>query len=410
MFGPFRLPGVEENERSYGLEELQAPSHADHAAAAQALFKALGAEIRHGEDTNRLLQIYPLAEAFGTTRREVEDRLRLWLERIGWQYKIFGPDEAGNGWTNPDFLRESYHTRTVWIFQPSVPAGSFRDYAYTLAWRVTHEVAHALVNDQLVARYGILGRRLGRLGKRKVYRAEGRPQLATTPLTLSEVLRAVEWEHHAFRKQREILETEFGIRITDEAFAKENLVNTADATYRCLTGHFSSPGDLGVVPTALDPEEVITRSTDLLWWAAWELGVATLQGGGVGARYLKVTVPLPIADEAGARFPAHIRRWFESRLREIGAGFRRHGVVEGVREKGAGTSDSGAFVVYTATIPVDRFPDVAELVKQAHTSYRQVIELEVTPVEHFLFGGGEAEMPDLTAETIPRRQDLRRAS
>src|SRR5437867_1909251 len=132
---PFALPGIDPGERSYGLEELQNRAHPEHSCATQALFRALGAEIRQKQDTASFLKIYPVHEAFGTTRQDVEQTLCIWLTRIGWRYQIFGPDEEGGGWTNPDFRKASYQTKTVWIYQPADPHGSFRDYAYTLAWR-----------------------------------------------------------------------------------------------------------------------------------------------------------------------------------------------------------------------------------------------------------------------------------
>jgi hypothetical protein len=267
------LPGIEPRERTYGLEELQEPRHPHHAAAAQSLFRHLGATIRRGEDTNADLKIYPLHDALGATRHEVEEALGRWLSMIGWSYRIFGPDEEGHGWTNPDFAGASYHTKSVWIYQPADPRGSFRDYAYTLAWRVTHEVAHALVNDDLTERYRTRGRRQGRLGRLCVYRAPGRETVKAEPLALPDVLRAIEWEHRTFPRQRRILEDNFDIRITDEAFAKENLINMADATYRAFTGLFSSPGDFGVVPEPVNPELVLRRCHRVLSDAAEELGV-----------------------------------------------------------------------------------------------------------------------------------------
>lgn len=388
LMDTFRLPGLSAGERSYGLDALQDRTHPDHPAAARALFAALGAEIHPGVDTTTRLQIYPLRKAFGVTRQGVERTLDRWLAKIGWSYRIFGPDEHGRGWTDPDFRTASYHTKSVWIYQPADPNGSFRNYAYTLAWRVTHEIAHALVNDDLTARYGLVGRRLGRLGQKKTYRAKGRFEIVTAPLTLADALRAIEWEQRTFPRQRMVLETEFGVRISDEDFARENLVNMADAIYRMLTGHFSSPGDLGVMPRPADPEEVFERSSDLLWLAARELGLVTLQGSGMGLRHRCVSIPLPVADNAGVRFPRGAVRWFESALRKLAGGFRKYPRVLGSWEKDGGPCDERV-VVYEATVDAGQLGEFVALAKEAHRVFRQkTILLEVSGVEKILIGGG----------------------
>lgn len=68
-------------------------------------------------------------------------------------------------------------------------------------------------------------------------------------------MRAIEWEHYAFYRQREILES-IGITITDEQFAQEYMVNMVDAVHRVLTGKFTNPGELGIdVSNAPTPEK-----------------------------------------------------------------------------------------------------------------------------------------------------------
>ena len=86
------------------------------------------------------------------------------------------------------------------------------DHAYTLAWRVTHEVGHAIANVQMTEKYGARGRRAGALG----IIAKGPHRKPIDPLTLADGMRAVEWEHLTFIEQRRILEEDFGIAITDE--------------------------------------------------------------------------------------------------------------------------------------------------------------------------------------------------
>lgn len=267
-----RLAGVD-GDTEYHLGDLQQrQDDARHTAAAQALFRALGSDVTPGADTNDALKIYPLKETLGHTREEVQRKLDHWLKGAGWSYRIFGPGEDGQGWTDPVFQGQSYPEHNVWIFQPSA-ANTFGDYAYTLAWRVTHEIGHGLTNAQMTAKYGGQGRRMGRLGSVKRYSAPGREAMVKDPLTLADGLRALDWEDAAFRKQREILQHDLGITITDEQFAREYSVNMSDAVYRVLTGVFSSPGDWGVMPTAQDPAITLERAKAMLRTAAAELGI-----------------------------------------------------------------------------------------------------------------------------------------
>jgi hypothetical protein len=346
----------------------------------------MGAEVEPFADTNHALRIYPLAEAFGRTRLEVERRLQAWLDEIGWKYRIFGPDENGHGWTERDTRKDNDSSRTVWIYQPADPKGSFRDYAYTLAWRVTHEVAHALVNDELRAKYGMQGRRKGCLGD---------------PLTLAEALRAVEWEHRAFPEQREILEKAFSVRITDEAFAMENLVNMADAVYRVLTGEFSSPGDLGIVPQAVDPDEVLLRAIRILCSASSELGlgsagrIVTRVGSSESAvegrlRRYRAVIPLPHADNTGREFPAGAVKWFEGELRRLAGGFRTCMSSIGTWSE---QDHDEEIRVYHATFPVETLGAIQALLEVARVVFCQrAIFLECDEVNAFVISGESATL------------------
>ena len=87
-------------------------------------------------------------------------------------------------------------------------------------------------------------------------------------------MRALDWEDLAFRKQRQIMEEDLGVKITDEQFTREYQVNMADATMRVLTGEFSTPGKLGVVPDpSLSPAQVLNNAKDLLRSTAQEMGL-----------------------------------------------------------------------------------------------------------------------------------------
>lgn len=242
--------------------------------AQRSVYRALGMEVRPGENTGDMLKIYDLAEYFPGTFEQVDAQLREWLDRIGWTYKIFGPRAGEDGKAIfPDFQdpnTETYEQNTVWIFDPREDEGSFRDHAYTLAWRVTHEIAHALTNDAMTQRYGGRGRRAGAMGR--VVR--GPYHKNDTSLTLADAMRAVDWEYEAFLVQRDILQDEFGVEITDEQFMREASINLADATYRAITGQFGNPGEIGVVPTNVDAAQQRADAFALLQSIAREEGIS----------------------------------------------------------------------------------------------------------------------------------------
>src|SRR3546814_6996352 len=77
------------------------------------------------------------------------------------------------------------------------------------------------------------------------------------PLTLAEAQHAVEWEDVAFRAQRLLL-ADLGVRVEDEAFAREYNVNLADAVYRVVTGAFGDPGEYGFLQAGT-PDRKSTR-------------------------------------------------------------------------------------------------------------------------------------------------------
>ncbi len=230
----------------------------------RAVYRSMGLEIAPGQDTNQSLQIYPLQTVFSEDPSMVEAQLYKWLDRIGWSYRVFGPGKGENGrayypdFQNPD--TPTYDDKVVWIFDPSNQEGSFRDEAYTLAWRVTHEIAHAITNGKLTEKYGGNGRRAGAMGK--IIRGPHYKQ--DSARSLAEAMRAVEWEHESFIVQRQILEEEFGIEISQSDFNRENSINMADAVVRALTGQFGSPGDIGIVPTDINPDQVLANAVRIL--------------------------------------------------------------------------------------------------------------------------------------------------
>lgn len=221
------------------------------------VYNHLGVETDETVDASRL-KIYPLQNVFSPPRRTNEDdasyntraeqfaegKVNSWVNKLGWNYRIFGPDAQGNGWTPPDFRSHNYDNKTVWIYQPREKHGSFHDYAYTLPWRVTHEVAHGLVNEQMSDAWGGVGKRQGAIGRVTTH-PSGKGEVK--PLSLADGLRAVDWEFTTFAKQRELLE-ELGVKMTPLQYYQECIVNASDAVFRVLTGGFGDPVTAGILP------------------------------------------------------------------------------------------------------------------------------------------------------------------
>lgn len=181
------------------------------------------------------------------------------LDKYGYRVRYFSFEEnqeRGVDWRPPDLKRDGYKNGTLWLYNPKLDSGSFKDPAYTNAWRVAHELGHALAESILERKYG-KSRREGRLGvPGKSYRgAPGKQvEIVTEPLTLREAQRAVEWEDLAFRIQRQLL-ADMGVTISDSDFAREYNTNISDAVYRSVTGDFGNPGEVGFMPSS--------RMTDL---------------------------------------------------------------------------------------------------------------------------------------------------
>ena len=280
-YGKFVLRGIG-REESIGLDRLHAGAEQKglkvDADASRALMARMGLEFSDS-DTSAGLKIYPLQDKFGTTLEEVIDRLNKWTKSKGtvaegWTFSVFGPKRNEDGtlgdFVPPDFKNNSYDQKNAYIYQPYDPNGSFDDVAYTYAWRATHEIAHGIVNDKLTEQYGGQGRRAGGLG---ILSRDDSGKNIVDPLSLAHALRALDWEHETFVKQREILEQDFGITITDEQFNQEYMLNMSDAVHRVLTGRFSNPGKLGAVPVSTDPAVVLERAKQTVRDAAEAMGL-----------------------------------------------------------------------------------------------------------------------------------------
>ena len=205
---------------------------------------------RFGSNGNKVdaesLKIYNLDPLIGTEEKP-NKKLEKLLKEKGFKVKIFSFDPAR--FKLPNFKKDSYHNGTLWLYDPAVDEASFHDENYTRAWRLTHELGHAVTENFMEGKYGPSVRE-GRLGVKSVnYRGvpPKRAKVEIPAITLQEAQRAVEWEDVAFRAQRKILE-DLGVKVKEADFAKEYNGNIKGALHRILTGDFDDPISDGFRP------------------------------------------------------------------------------------------------------------------------------------------------------------------
>jgi len=209
--------------------------------------------INPGKDSTDSLKIYNL-----DTLVDDPTLVENLLNDFGYQVKYFAfheDPEAGVEFAIPKLKKQGYKDGVLWIYDPRVAHGSFKDTEYTRQWRIVHELAHGITEDIMQAKYGD-GRREGRMGRTWVSK-RGKPpkqiDFEVAPLTLAQAQRAVEWEDVTFRVQRMLME-ELGIDVNPVDFAREYNTNISDALYRVLTGDFGDPGEFGFDPSGKLPE------------------------------------------------------------------------------------------------------------------------------------------------------------
>jgi len=176
------------------------------------------------------------------------------LTKYGYNVKYFSFDPAN--WKLPKLKKDGYQQGTLWIYDPAIEHGSFKDTEYTRQWRIVHELGHGITERIIQERYGD-SRREGRMGREwGAQRGNPNKKVVTVqlePLTLMQSQRAVEWEDVAFRVQR-MLFKQLGINASPEVFGKEYNNNVADAIHRTLTGDFADAGITGFVPHGTLPQ------------------------------------------------------------------------------------------------------------------------------------------------------------
>lgn len=225
---------------------------ADPFTAQQEIYGRFGF-LQTDADTTESLKVYDLDELI-----ENPEKLDALLNEYGFEVKYFSFHEdevAGVEFTIPKFKKENYQTGVVWIYDPRVAHGSFKDEQYTRSWRIVHELGHAITERLMQKRYGD-SRREGRMG-RTWDAIRGKPSkrqvtVELDPLTLNHAQRAVEWEDVSFRVQRMLME-DMGIEVAPADFGREYNTNIADAIHRVLTGDFGDPGEYGFVPRETIP-------------------------------------------------------------------------------------------------------------------------------------------------------------
>ena len=204
-----------------------------------------------GDDLRPAGKLYDLAKLVADPKL-AED----FAQKLGFGVELFSftsDPSTGVEFRLPKLGKNGYEGGKLWLYDPRVGAASFHDADYTRAWRISHELGHALTEHFMQAKYGD-SFRYGRLGQTMQVERGGagkQKMVDQRPLTLAEAQRAVEWEDVAFRMQRAILE-KLGVLISDSDFAKEYNGNISDAMYRVHTGDFT---DLdGLIPSDKLPD------------------------------------------------------------------------------------------------------------------------------------------------------------
>jgi len=152
--------------------------------------------------------------------------------------------------TRNKLKKQGYEAGNIWVYDPYDTHGAFNDPEYTKAWRGVHELAHALTERMMQAKYGD-SRRFGALGNDTKNPYNPEDPRTYKGLTAEEAQRAIEWEDTAFRAQLDLMER-MGIRVDKNQAVNDFNIAGSDTIIRTLTGDFSDPATLGVVPRADD--------------------------------------------------------------------------------------------------------------------------------------------------------------
>jgi hypothetical protein len=252
------------------------------------VYSLFGCKIKQGE-TFDSIKVYPFERILphkaaeedqqsysNRTYIEAENIVNNILDRLCWRYLIFGPNREGKEFQPPKFKRDNYNNNCIWINQPwkEESAGSLSS-AYNLLWLVSHELGHAFTNKEITDLFGDEGKRKGALGIETIGNTFSKSKGKISPLTLVDALRALEWEHKATILQRSIIEKEYNMQLTQEEFLCEYQYNVAGSVLRIISGEFTTPGYLGVVPqaTSMNADNMNELGREICRQAAREMNI-----------------------------------------------------------------------------------------------------------------------------------------
>lgn len=207
------------------------------------------------EETSHMLKPVDLANKMQGTQKDKIEKVIEFLKEYGFKPKFFtsnSEDVGVNCLGYPieakpfNLKKHGYEKGNVWIYNPCDSKGSFDDNLTTFLWRIVHELAHGITEELMDRKYG-LSRRFGAMNHDIRNPYDTNDKRVYKGLTLLESQRSIEWEDVAFRAQ-EILFKELGLHIPKENHILDFNIAGHDVILRLLTGKFSDPGDVGVVP------------------------------------------------------------------------------------------------------------------------------------------------------------------
>ena len=178
-------------------------------------------------------------------------------DKFGYKFRYFTSNPKDYGKTiegikieqrPANIAKDGYSKGNIWVYNPYDEHGSFNDALLTHAWRAIHELGHALSEAVIHKKYG-WSLRFGAMtfDTKNPYNISDTKIYKGIPLLQAQ--RAIEWEDVAFRTQ-ELLYKELGLKVPQANANLDFNIAGHDAVIRILTGDFSDPGTLGVIPNS----------------------------------------------------------------------------------------------------------------------------------------------------------------
>lgn len=153
-----------------------------------------------------------------------------------------------------DIKEAGYKAGNIWVYDPFDPHGSFNDSLYTKIWREIHELAHAITERIVEEKYG-WSRRFGAMSfdTKNPYDINDHKTYKAIPLIQAQ--RAIEWEACSFIAQVELYK-ELGVHVPKGEADLDFNIAGHDTVVRILTGDFTDPGSLGVIPNKKEKVDI----------------------------------------------------------------------------------------------------------------------------------------------------------